>query len=53
MRFFQIAGLTLAVIAVLNFIQTSVELAIRDKVYACSEVTKTDPFNVQKKCGRA
>ena len=50
MRLFQIAGVMLAVIAGFNLIHVSVQWALQDKVYACSEVTKDDPINVQKKC---
>jgi len=50
MIFFQVAGVTLAVIAVLNLINVSVQMALKEPVYACSEVTKSDPINVQKLC---
>jgi hypothetical protein len=52
MMFFKIAGVALGVIALLNIIQVSVELAMRDGVYACSDLRKYDPIDVQKKCRR-
>jgi len=27
-----------------------VEIAMKEPIYACSEVTKNDPINVRKKC---
>ena len=50
--FFKIAGVVLGVIALLNIIQVSVELALRQGVYACSDLSKYDPIEVQKKCRR-
>jgi len=52
MTFFKIAGVTLAVIAGFNLINVSVQIAIKEPVYACSEVVKSDPINVQKICNR-
>jgi hypothetical protein len=50
MRFFKIVGLTLVAIAFLNLIQMSVELYLRDGVYACSDLGKYVPLEVKKKC---
>lgn len=52
MRFFRIVGVTLFVILVLNVIQVSLELSLRDPVYACKEVKITDPIDVRKLCKR-
>jgi hypothetical protein len=52
MRLFKIAGITLAVIAGINLINLSVQRAMKDPVYACSEVGKSSPFDVQKICNR-
>jgi len=50
MRFFAIVGITLVFIAVFNLIHVSVEMYLKGDVYACSDVTKYDPLQVQKKC---
>jgi len=50
MRFFYAVGIVLGAIALLNIIQISVEYAIRESVYACSELSKYAPLDVQKKC---
>jgi len=50
MAFFRIVFATLFVIAVFNLALVTVEWCIQPLVYACSEVTKTDPINVQKRC---
>ena len=50
MIFFKIAGVILLIIAALNLIKISVELAIRDHVYACSSINKYDPPDVKKLC---
>jgi hypothetical protein len=50
MKFFAIVGFTLVLIALLNLAYVGVEIATREPVYACSEVTKADPINVQRKC---
>jgi hypothetical protein len=52
MRFFYVVGIVLGAIALLNIIQISVEYAIKDSVYACSELSKYAPLDVQKKCRR-
>jgi hypothetical protein len=52
MRFFKIVGASLFVIAIFNLIDTSSQMAMRQDVYACSEVTKKDPIDVQKMCNR-
>ena len=52
MRFFRIVGATLFVILVLNVIQVSVELSLRDPVFACKDVTILDPIDVRKLCKR-
>jgi hypothetical protein len=50
MILFRVAGVTLAIIAVLNLIDVAVQMSLKEPVYACSEVTKLDPINVQKLC---
>jgi len=50
MRFFILVGITLFFIAFFNILFIGVEMGMRSPVYACSEVTKQDPINVQKKC---
>jgi hypothetical protein len=52
MMLFRVAGVSLLVIAVFNLIDVSVEMNLREPVYACSEVTKSDPIDVQKICNR-
>jgi hypothetical protein len=52
MMFFKIAGVCLLFIAGFNLMDVSVQMAIKEPVYACSEVVKTDPINVQKICNR-
>ena len=53
MRFFKIAFALLAVIFLYNIVDTSVQLYIKGPIYACSEVNKLDPINVQNICNRA
>ena len=50
MKFFGVVGFTLFLIAFFNLVDVGVQMALREPVYACSEVTKQDPINVQKKC---
>jgi hypothetical protein len=50
MKFFGVVGFTLFLIAFFNLMDVGVQMALREPVYACSEVTKQDPINVQKKC---
>ena len=50
MKFFGAVFFVLGVIAVLNLTQVGVQMAMRDSVYACSEVTKHDPKGVQDIC---
>ena len=52
MTFFKITGVTLLVIAGLNLLQVAIEIGIRDNVYSCFDVSKSDPIEVQKKCGK-
>lgn len=52
MMFFKITGVFLFVIAGFNLLDVSVQMAIKEPVYACSEVVKSDPINVQKICNR-
>jgi len=52
MRFFKITGVTLAVIAGINLINLLVQIGIQEPVYACSEIGKSSPFDVQKLCNR-
>ena len=50
--FFKITGIALGGIALFNLMDVSVQMAIKEPVYACLEVVKTDPINVQKICNR-
>jgi len=50
MIFFKTVGFTLFVILAVNLIDISVGFALLPKVYACSEVNKYDPINVQRRC---
>lgn len=52
MTFFRICFTILGIIFTINIIQTTVQYNIKDPVYACEEVTKTDPIDVQKICNR-
>lgn len=52
MRFFYVVGIVLGAIALLNIIQISVEYAIKDSVYACSDLSKYAPLDVKNKCRR-
>jgi hypothetical protein len=52
MILFKVAGVSLLVIAVFNLLAVSVEMSLKEPVYACSEVTKSDPIDVQKICNR-
>lgn len=53
MRFFAVVGITLLVIFIVNVADVAVQLQLKDNVYACSEVTKNDPINVQQICKKA
>ena len=53
MMFFKLVFTTLAAILLLNLIQVAVEMSLRDSVYACSDLGKYVPLEVQKKCRRA
>ena len=53
MRFFSIVGVALGAIAFFNLLDVSVQMAIKEQVYACSEVVITDPLSVRRKCGKA
>jgi hypothetical protein len=50
MKFFVVVGFTLFFIAFFNLVDVGVQMAMKEPVYACSEVTKQDPIDVQKKC---
>ena len=52
MIFFKIVGFTLFVILAFNMIDLSIGITLLPKVYACSEVEKSDPISVQKVCNR-
>jgi F0F1-type ATP synthase assembly protein I len=52
MPFFKIVFTILGIIFTINIIQTVVEYNIRGSVYACEDVTKQDPIDVQKICSR-
>jgi len=51
-RFFQIAFTILGIIFTINIIQNAILYNSRQPVYACEEVTKADPIDVQKICSR-
>jgi hypothetical protein len=50
--FFKIVFTILAIIFTINLGDTLVQQSLQEGVYACEEVTKTDPINVQKICDR-
>jgi hypothetical protein len=50
MKFFIVVGFTLFMMALLNLVYVVVEMNMKGPVYACSEVTKKDPIDVQRKC---
>ena len=50
MKFFAIVGFALFLIAFFNLMHVGVQMSMKEPVYACSEVTKKDPINVQRKC---
>ena len=52
MRFFYAVGIAIIFIGVANLIHTGVAMYIPQPIYACSEVTKQDPPDVQKICAR-
>lgn len=52
MRFFKVVFTILAIIFTMNIIQNVVLYNIRQPVYACEEVTKQDPIDVQNICKR-
>lgn len=52
MRFFKVCFTILGIIFTINIIQTTAEYNIRQSVYACEDVTKSDPIDVQKICER-
>jgi len=51
-RFFQIVFTILGIIFTINIIQNAILYNSRQPVYACEEVTKADPIDVQKICDR-
>jgi hypothetical protein len=50
MKFFGVVGFTLFLIAFFNLMYVGVQMAMKEPVYACSEVTKNNPIDVRKKC---
>jgi len=50
MRFFIVVAIFLFFVAMFNMIHVVIDLLLLPKVYICSEVTKADPINVQKRC---
>jgi len=50
MAFFKFVFAVLGLIFVVNLFHTYIDIYLKNPVYACSEVTKTDPINVQKRC---
>ena len=53
MRFFAVVGVTLLVIFIVNVGDVAMQIYLKEGVYACSEVTKNDPINVQQICKKA
>lgn len=53
MKFFWLVFATLFVIGFINFMDSLVTIYLKDDVYACSEVTKSDPPRVQAICKKA
>lgn len=52
MTFFRICFTILGIIFTINLAEVGIQIAIKDSVYACEEVTKADPIDVQKICNR-
>lgn len=51
--FFGLVIFSLGLILALNLVAVAVEHHLKGEVFACAEVTKNDPVNVQKICKRA
>ena len=52
MMFFRVVFTILGIIFTINIIQTVIEYNIKAGVYACEDVAKQDPIDVQKMCER-
>lgn len=50
MIFFRFVFVVLGLIFVVNLFHAHIEIYLKNPVYVCSEVTKQDPINVQKRC---
>jgi hypothetical protein len=50
--FFKIVFTILVLVFTINLADTLVQQSLRESVYACEEVTKADPVDVQKMCNR-
>jgi len=50
MTFFKFVFVVLGLIFVVNLFHAYIDIYLKSPVYVCSEVTKTDPVNVQRKC---
>ena len=53
MTFFKFVFVVLGLIFVVNLFHAYIEIYLKSPVYACSEVTKQDPINVQQICKKA
>ena len=51
--FFRWVLIILGAVLAFNLANIAVQYAISGSVFICSEVTKSDPIDVQKKCGRS
>jgi len=52
MTFFKIVFTILGIIFTINLAEVGMQKYLREPVYACEEVTKADPIDVQKICNR-
>jgi hypothetical protein len=52
MTFFKIVFTILGIIFTINLAEVGVQQYLKEPVYACEEVTKADPIDVQKICNR-
>jgi len=50
MTFFKFVFVVLGLIFIVNLFHSYIDIYLKNPVYACSEITKQDPLNVQKKC---
>ena len=52
MTFFRVCFTILGIIFTINLAEVGMQQYLKNPVYACEEVTKADPIDVQKICNR-